>query len=134
MMKKVKKLTISKAKEAAWRVFSLFIRTRDSHNGIVTCFTCQFNFLIKETQAGHFIQGRHNSVLFDERNVHAQCRGCNIFKSGNLIEYYPRMVEMYGGGVIEELKFLDTKHKQFKVYELIEIKEKYEKKLKDMIE
>lgn len=126
-MKKPKTLTVSRAKAKAWQSFSRFIRQRDSRNGQIVCFTCEFVFPIKNTQASHFVPGRHNSVLFDPRNCHAACYRCNVLLSGNLINYYPKMVAKYGIDVIEELKDLDRTPKQFKVYELVEIKEKYDK-------
>lgn len=129
MKKKVlkkKTITYAKAKRAAWKAFSLYIRTKDSFNGQAECFSCGFIFPIKKIQAGHFIPGRRNSLLFDERNCHAQCMRCNIFLKGNMLEYYPRMQEKYGLDVIEGLKNLNYVTKQYKVWELIEIKEKYE--------
>ncbi len=66
--------------------------------------------------AGHFVQGRRNAVLFDERNVHPQCPGCNLYRSGNIINYYPFMLETYGQEVIDELKA--NKHKETKYSEL----------------
>lgn len=128
-----KKLTVSKAKQKAWKAFSLYIRTRDSNNGQVVCFTCDFVFPLKETQASHFVPGRHNAVLFDERNCHAACYRCNVLLSGNLINYYPKMVAKYGLDTIEELKDLDRQTKQFKVFELVEIEQEYTQKLKDLL-
>ena len=125
-MKKKKKINYSKAKREAWKIFSLYIRTRDSHNGEVECFTCNFIFPIKQIQAGHFIPGRRNSLLFNETNCHPQCMQCNVYKKGNLIEYYPRMVEKYGLDVIEKLKDLNYQITQYKVADLIEIKDKYQ--------
>mgnify|MGYP001617387574 CR=1 FL=1 len=130
-MKKTKTLTYAKAKENAWDAFSKFIRVRDEADG---CFTCGVKKPWKEMEAGHFTIGRHNSVLFDERNVHAQCGGCNGFLRGNLIEYYPKMLAKYGQKVIDEIKELNKQTLQLKVYQLVEIKEKYTElyeKLKD---
>lgn len=141
--KKVKKLTVSKAKKKTWAIFSLYIRTRDTNKlarylggdkveRVGSCFTCGKLISSKEGQAGHFIQGRHSSVLFDPRNTHLQCVGCNLFKSGNLIPYYEKMLKEYGQEVIDELKSLDKQIKQFKVDELISLKEYYEQKLKEL--
>lgn len=55
-------------------------------------------------QAGHFVPGRGNGVLLDERGVHPQCYRCNCILHGNLIEYYPFMVRTYGQEVVDELR------------------------------
>jgi DNA repair exonuclease SbcCD ATPase subunit len=47
--------------------------------------------------------------LFDERNCHAQCYGCNVMKKGNMVKYYKFMLKQYGQKVIDELEELDTK-------------------------
>lgn len=116
----------------AWDVFSKYIRTKYAVDGRVMCVTCGCFKPIAEMQAGHFVQGRHNEVLFDERNVHPQCYACNCCKHGNLIPYYEFMSTNYGLGVIEELKTLDKQNKQFTISELEEIKEKYSKLLKEL--
>lgn len=128
--KRVKKLTLGKMKAKVWTVFSLYIRRRDcltttgtEHEG--KCFTCDRIYPYKELQAGHFIPGRHSSLIFDERNCHAQCAGCNVFKSGNLVEYYPRMLDKYGPEVIEELKAKNREIKKFNQGELQSLFNKY---------
>lgn len=119
----MRKPSYSKAKKIAWDAFSKFIRLRDDLNG---CFTCPARKPWKQMQAGHFIPGRHNSVLFDERNCHSQCPSCNVFLHGNMIEYYPRMLEKYGQKVIDELRLRDKREiVQLKIYELLLIAEKY---------
>lgn len=121
-----KKPTLKKIKNDTNRLFSIYIRLRDCLQTTGTiragdCFTCQKRFKFKELQCGHFVPGRHNSILFDERNAHAQCVGCNVFKKGNLIKYYPAMLEKYGKKVIDELEQLDTQIRPYKVYELMEL-------------
>lgn len=83
-------------------------------------------------QAGHFIPGRHNSILFDERNVHAQCYGCNVMKQGNSIKYFRFMQQQYGDAVIEELERLDRENKQFTIPELETLYEAIKEKLKKL--
>ena len=117
----MKKITKTIAKKRAWKAFSLYIRMRDQR--CVTCGVSEF------LQAGHFIVGRHNSVLFDERNCHAQCYGCNVGRKGNIVEYYPFMVTTYGQNVIDELKLLDKKLVQYKAQDYLDIEEKYKSKL-----
>lgn len=70
------------AKKKAWEAFSLYIRTRDCirftgdpEQGM--CVTCKSFKPRKELQAGHFVGGRGNAVLFDERLVYSQDGYCN---------------------------------------------------------
>ena len=93
---------------------SEYIRRKYSDdNGICECVTCGKKAHWKEQQAGHFVPGRTNSVLFVEENIHPQCPSCNVFKHGNLIEYYPFMISMYGQEKVDELRLL--KHKAVKI-------------------
>lgn len=93
--------TISGLKKDCWDLFSRFIRTRDCQKTTGTfwhgtCVTCDKDYPIGKLQAGHFIQGRSNAVLFDEEHVHGQCQGCNMFKGGMPLEYMDFMVQTFG--------------------------------------
>jgi len=131
---KPKKITVSKMKDRAWKVFSLYIRTKGSTNGLNVCVTCGLWKPIKKLQAGHFIPGRHNSILFDERGVHCQCYRCNVALKGNPRAYDAYMRRVYGQKVIFNLELLDIQSKQFKVFELEELLIKYTKKLKSILD
>lgn len=122
----MKKKTISQLKKKAWEVFSKHIRQLDiDFQGYGVCVTCGVRKLWQELQAGHFIQGRHNMVLYDSRNVHSQCMRCNVFLHGNLIKYYEFMLQTYGQEVIDDLKKLDRQNKKFTREELEEIIKEY---------
>lgn len=123
---------VKELKKDLWNIFSRYIRLRDSDwRGYSSCCTCGLTKQWKEMQAGHFIPGRHNSILFDERNVHAQCYGCNIRKQGNTVKYFRFMQEKYGDEIIEELEKLDLQEKSFTEIELKEMIDKYKLKLKE---
>lgn len=132
---------ISKLKEKAWKQFSRFIRLRDRledpETGFVTdfvkCCTCGVVKPWKEMQAGHFIPGRTNSILFDEKCCHAQCGACNVYKNGNLIEYWPFMIKKYGMREINRQKKARVKSRKFTEEELVELCGHY-KKLADELE
>jgi hypothetical protein len=74
-----KKRTSPKVMKAkAWKMFSTYIRLRDCLKTTGTldkgvCITCGKLCDFKELQAGHYIGGRGNSVLFDEKIVNGQC-------------------------------------------------------------
>ena len=117
-----------KLKKKAWQVFSLWIRKRDCDwKGEGHCVTCGKMLTYKQGQAGHFVPGRTNSILFDERNCHLQCMGCNYFGAGKAAaKYYQFMLKKYGQKVINELYKNALINKQLSDKELNEIIEKYD--------
>jgi len=124
------KIGVKQAKDKAWKVFSKFIRSRDTCGLGTECYTCGKWGNFKTMDAGHFQPGRFGIFLFDERQVHAQCKRCNIFLKGNWPNYYKRMVKEYGQDDVNEMLEARTQIKQWKTYELEEIHKKYKAKLK----
>ena len=78
---------------------------------VVKCCTCgKIGSWMYSMDAGHFIpkgKGGQSGVRWDERNVHAQCSGCNAFHQGRVLEYRDYMLKEYGQEVIDELRKLD---------------------------
>ena len=129
--KKSKKLSYYKKK--AWAEFSRYIRLKySSDNGMCRCITCGVRKNYKELHAGHFIAGRNNSILFEERCVHPQCYACNICRHGHQLEYYFFMEQKYGREVIDELRVLAKKTVKYSIQDFIEIREKYKKLADDL--
>ena len=131
------KLSVSKEKKKTWAVFSKYIRMRDAKLTTDTltkakCVSCQKVYPIKNLQAGHFVSRTHTSVLFDEQNVHAQCVGCNMFKQGNFAGYLEEMRRLYGETVIDRILSTRFDIKRFKASELVEMREEYKQKIKEM--
>lgn len=92
---------VEQAKGTAWKWFSKYIRLRDclsttKSRDFGKCCSCGIRKPFGELQAGHYIPGRHNAVLFDETGVHAQCVRCNHYLSGNVKNYYHFMIMTYG--------------------------------------
>lgn len=101
---KTKKLTDGQLKKRVWKEYSIYIRTRGADAaGYNECCTCWTRKHWTELQAGHFIRGRLNANLFDERGTHPQCYSCNVGKQGNVITYFKFMMSKYGGAVIDEM-------------------------------
>lgn len=98
-LKKEKLRPMAQLKKDLDKVFSIFIRQRDK--GV--CFTCGDKKRWKYQHNGHFISRTHLAVRWDEYNCNCQCVGCNVFKSGNYIEYTMRLIEKYGHEKVEEL-------------------------------
>ena len=152
-MSKKKKKGVTKGvaywKKKVWKeAFSPYIRARDAiasdanaaTGGIdwLICCTCGKRypaFGIGCAQAGHFIPGRGNAILFDERGVHGQCYNCNINLKGNWPEYMRFMMDKYGRDVVDELLRLKKTVRKFTVIELQELYKKYKaeyEKFKEM--
>lgn len=134
MAKKTKRAL---AKDKAWKSFSKYIRARDcirftGHIDEGMCVTCWRRYPFKELQAGHFVDGRGNAVLFDERVVYTQCYGCNIGKKGNYVEYFVFMEKEWGREKIDEFRALKAETVPYKEFHFLEIKEKYDQKYKDL--
>lgn len=119
--KKQRKPTINALKKKLDIIFSIYIRQRDK--GV--CFTCGVIKPWKEQQAGHYVSRVHNSLRFDERNVHCQCVGCNIFKHGALDVYALNLQSRYGNDILKELNQKKGQIKQFNAQELLGLIEKY---------
>jgi hypothetical protein len=131
------KPTLKKLKVDCWTLFSQYIRLRDclKTTGCTSfglCITCSKRYHYKLLQAGHFIPGRHNANLFNERGCHAQCYNCNINLRGNTLEYRRRIIELYGEGADEELEQEAAVIRKFTVQELEGLKEDLKRKIKEL--
>lgn len=130
------KSDLAKAHDKCWKLFSRYIRTRDCirfKNSLTEgiCVTCKREYPFTQLQAGHFIGGRTNAVLYDERIVYTQCYGCNgnppFGKGGNYVEYFLFMMnnEGYTKEQLEEFNNLKFKTVKFKPFELLELAESF---------
>lgn len=112
------------------QIFSQYIRKRDCPGGTGRCISCDKVIYFSTCDAGHYIDRRHLSLRFDERNVNAQCIECNRFKNGNLRGYKIGLIEKYGKEIIPQLeqeKRVITKYSDRDIKELIKF---YKDKIK----
>lgn len=121
---------LSTHKKKAWTAFSIYIRTRDclKTTGSVdsgACVTCNVEYPFKQLQAGHWIPGRTNAVLFSEEGVHAQCYGCNNGKNGNPIAYWLFMEVTYGRDTMDRLILDSNQTIKYKTWDYDAIADKY---------
>jgi hypothetical protein len=110
-MKKASKKTL---KKAAWKAFARFIKARDARkDGTCVCCTCNaiLTWSNSNCQAGHFVCGRGNAVLFDEDVVHAQCSICNL-NDGEGYLYGLFMKRKYG---YDDKKLVELNDRKFRV-------------------
>lgn len=120
---KYKGRTLPSLIKKAVTCFHAYIRQRDEGK---PCVSCGF---YHNLEAGHFYSaGKYAALRFDERNVHGQCKSCNYFKAGDLLNYRKHIVGRIGA---EELKKIDDIARitlnGYKInrFNLIEIIEKY---------
>ena len=80
-------------KEIAQKTFNTYIRMRDKD---LPCISCGTTNPI-QYHASHYIAvGKCKHLRFNLWNVHKSCSVCNSWKSGNLMEYRPRLIEKIG--------------------------------------
>jgi hypothetical protein len=92
-----KPASLKTTKRKCWKVFSQWIRLKDSdEGGTASCYTCGALAHYKDLHAGHAIPGRHNAVLFDEDIVKPQCPRCNIFGSGQYHIFATKLIKEHG--------------------------------------
>lgn len=131
----MKKKSVARLKRKLWSIFSEYIRLRDClmTTGTLTrgkCICCEAELPFKDLQAGHFIAGRGNAILFDEECVHSQCRVCNIIKGGNILVYRRKIIDLYGKGYDEILEKRAIPTRKFTVEELESLISEYQGKIK----
>jgi|SRR5690606_28991210 len=103
-----------------WKVFSEFVRLRDSNeNGYCKCFTCSNIRYYKNMDCGHGIKRQHMATKFHEKNNHAQCKLCNgPAGQGKPKEYREAIAKKYGPGTWEELEMLSRTVCKFSNFEI----------------
>lgn len=99
--------TISKLKKKLDKLFSEYIRKRDSdYKGNCKCISCgkEAPAFGGSIHAGHLFSRRYLATRFDEKNVNAQCAYCNTFLNGNQIKAARGVDNKWGEGTVEELE------------------------------
>ena len=115
------------------KVFSMYIRLRDSKEFDFTAFRCCACRQIKPfsmADAGHFVNRRFMSVRWNETNVNAECSACNRYEESNSSGYSLFMLKKYGKNHIEYLDGLKRTPAKFIDSELKLIELDYKKKIK----
>lgn len=98
-----KSKSLKTLKKESARLFQLYVRLRDSDcEGYGNCCSCGKNVHYKQADGGHFISRGYLCTLFNEKNVHLQCKRCNLM-GGNASGYSLFMLDKYGKEEIERL-------------------------------
>lgn len=101
------------------RVFSEYIRKRDSKDGYFTCISCGRVLPYEQADCGHYINRKHMSTRYSEVNCAAQCRKCNRFDEGNMSGFRNGLVSRYGE---ERVLMLEMQKNNTKIYSEVEYK------------
>ena len=117
---------LSKLVDKADKVFSQFIRKRDTVDGLYIqdnegnsipcgyCITCN---RVTATQGkstghcGHFIPRGCKFTRFDEENCALQCNYCNTYRQGEQYKFGQAIDRIYGKGTAKKLSKLEDKYK-----------------------
>ena len=121
----MRKRSLKTQKAATWKACSKYVRYRDSIDGRNTCFTCGMSAPVSELQAGHAIQGRGNSILFETDAIRPQCPSCNVFQGGRLDVFIPKLLDEIGRQRYDEILALKGKPRKFTVDELKQMEDYY---------
>lgn len=113
--------------------FNKFCRARDRQAGF-NCISSgrPLDWSGNGVDAGHYRSvGAAPHLRFDERNVHAQSKHDNQWKSGNVVEYRINLIKRIGLEAVLALEADNRVHKWTRE-ELIEIRDKYRAKVREM--
>ena len=131
--KKLKELNQSKLsywKKEAKFWFQRWIRLRDVGK---LCISCDTQLLdIRDFDAGHYYKAEiYLSVICNEVNVNGQCKYCNKYLHGNLIEYRKELIKRNGIEVVEQLDEDSKNKKSLGRDYYMSIADSYKKKCKE---
>ena len=124
----VKKPTVKAEKLKANKAFSDYIRERDRW----TCYTCGRVVDKYHADAGHLFSRYFAGTLYDEDNVHCQCKKCNMLHEVDSEPYKLKFIAEYGEDFYWELYRKSKGLTQRKVYDYIELRKEFEAKLKTL--
>ena len=112
------------------KIVNEFIRERDKNQ---PCISCDAKAGTYKLTAGHFWPTTYGILRFNEDNIHSQCwYNCNKNRHGNVGEYRIRLIKKIGVERVKELD--DTRQEVFiiSIPEILELKEHYKQKIKDL--
>ena len=124
--------TKTSLKNSLDKVFSQFIRLRDTPNGIGSCISCGKPITYSTCDCGHYVNRKHMSLRFDEYNCNAQCRSCNRFDEGNIQGYRKGLLAKIGEKKTEMLEIKKHNVSNYGLFELEFLIKDYRRKVKEL--
>ena len=122
--------TISQLIAEAKKPFQKWIRMRDVNRSCISCQSTTSDIW----DAGHYFKAElYTGLIFNENNVHKQCRKCNTFLGGNEINYRRGLIERFGAEYVNQLESMADANRTYKFTrdQLQQIKEHYLDKIKN---
>lgn len=132
-MSKRKKKTIAKLVDEASVLLQKIVRLKAADdNGYCVCFTCGVVKHWKDMDGGHFISRTWLATKLLEENLAVQCKKCNGYLRGNMIQFTLNIIELRGRKFVDELEIL--KHQSRKYYrdEIMDIISEYKVRLREL--
>lgn len=126
-----KNKTLSTLEKEARKIFQKWIRIRDKDLPCISCGALN----AKQWDGGHFYKAElYSGLIFDEDNCHKQCSRCNDLYSGNELLFREGLIKRYGEDYVKDLEMIKDglRDYEFSKQELIEIKNKYSQKIKQL--
>lgn len=124
---KKKLILLPKLKKKAWKLISIYVRSKGASEEWQECFTCYRTFDWRtEMDCGHYIHGK---LDFDLRNLKPQCKKCNnkAWGGGRLDVYAERLIKENGLEWLTQLrKDGQIKGNYYTRLELNEVIKRYE--------
>lgn len=117
----------------AQHAFNAYIRERDRNKPCICCgMPLELNAIGGGYDAGHYRSvGSAPHLRFDERNVHAQRKQCNRYGAGRAVDYRIGLVRRIGLEAVEALE-ADQAPRKYTIPDLIEIRDTYRQKLREL--
>lgn len=113
------------------KVFSEYIRLRDTReDGTFICISCNRILPYDQADCGHYINRKHMSTRFSEKNCNAQCRSCNRFDEGNIQGYRRGLVAKYGEPIVVMLESMKNQINKISEFEYNAMIDRYRKEVK----
>ena len=132
---KMAKKSVSTLKAKLDRVFSEYIRLRDtaghSKEGYFRCISCGQIKPYSQADCGHYIGRQHMATRYNEINCNAQCRYCNRFNEGLKGAYRNGLVQKYGEDKVLLLESQQVKTAKISVFEYEEMIKYYQQKIRE---
>lgn len=128
-LEKLKSLKVYEAE--ARRVFQKYIRMRDIADPCISCGTTESEIW----DGSHLFKAElYTGLIFNEMNVHKACRKCNYYLGGNEAGYKDGLIKRYGEQYLKDIESIKDSARSYKFSkeELINIKEIYKRKLKEI--
>lgn len=115
------------------KIYSKYIRLRDSKAygfKYFRCISCGRVLPIEQGDCGHYISRRNMALRFCEENTWTQCRYCNRFKDGDILNYRQGLISKIGERNVELLESRRFESKKWSKWELEKLIDHYTEKVK----